>query len=125
MRQVSNEMLDNTPISIEYHFVTVENKFELTPDIYRNLLSIVKEAMANILKHSKATQVQIKSEYDKNIFTIYIIDNGIGIDKSIPNVAGRGRINMQQRVIKINGTIEFLSSDIGTTIKIQIPIVNN
>jgi len=48
--------------------------------IRRNVFLVVKEALNNVLKHSKATLVDITLLRVGDGLTLYIHDNGIGID---------------------------------------------
>jgi two-component system, NarL family, sensor kinase len=89
--------------------------------IYR----IVQEAMNNIVKHSKASCIQIELHYDRKKLSVAITDNGEGF--STNEVAGMlengsGVKNMQNRARLIQGSLYINSNHLkGTTISLQIP----
>ena len=88
-----------------------------------NVFRIVQEAMTNILKHAKATQVNIKLSKTKQRFKIYIHDNGKGFNLST-SAKGIGLVTMQERVKMLGGSIEVESKPgHGTTITADIPLI--
>ena len=73
--------------------------------IRRNVFLVVKEALNNILKHAKATEVSIKLIRVENTLTLYIQDNGKGIDMNSIRQFGNGLKNMKKRMNDLD--IEF------------------
>jgi len=86
--------------------------------IYR----VLCECINNTLKHAKATKITIKMNCDNSNFYIEYSDNGKGFNVSevLQNHKGIGLMNMQSRIISINGIIE-IKSEIGkgSTMKFQ------
>jgi signal transduction histidine kinase/streptogramin lyase len=88
----------------------------------RNVLPLFKEALHNLLKHSRATQVEISVRRDGENFQFRIHDNGIGFDPR-QKTAGNGLKNMKRRAAEIGGRIEFESrSGGGATVTLTAPI---
>ncbi|MBK7433573.1 MAG: hypothetical protein IPI66_06500 [Chitinophagaceae bacterium] len=77
-------------------------------EIRRNVFLVVKEAMNNILKHAKATEVKVTLERVPGGLTLYIHDNGIGINPDKLRQFGNGLKNMKKRMkdIQVQFTIE-------------------
>jgi signal transduction histidine kinase len=88
----------------------------------RNIFLMVKECTNNIIKHSKATRVNIEISLTENI-CIKINDNGVGFNCTQNEVHRFGLKNLKQRAKELNGNIEWLQKD-GTHIHIQIPLKN-
>jgi signal transduction histidine kinase len=88
----------------------------------RNILLIIREAMNNIAKYSKATDAALQiSIVDKNV-NITITDNGVGFDMS-NGKKGNGLWNMKQRAKELNGYFHINTScNNGTSISITIPL---
>jgi len=89
-----------------------------------NLFRVIQEALTNILKHSKATNVNIEMLVKNDRLYIMITDNGTGIkqpnDKAIKNF---GIIGMRERLNLVNGTFNIQSDEgKGTTILAEIPL---
>jgi signal transduction histidine kinase len=88
----------------------------------RNILLIIREAMNNIAKYSKATDASLQiSIVDKNV-EITIADNGVGFDMN-NGKKGNGLWNMKQRAKELNGNFDINTThNNGTFIIITIPL---
>jgi len=91
----------------------------------KNLLLIAKEAINNILKHAKSTQIHIRLKQHHDQVLLEIQDNGVGIQDSQKVNRGDGLKNMRFRAEKIHGVFT-IKSDVGsgTTISCLIPFTN-
>jgi len=67
------------PIHLNYQLAQVR----FTPNEEMHILHIVREALSNITKHSKASEIAIcgKISDDENFVEISVIDNGVGFSK--------------------------------------------
>ena len=92
-----------------------------------NIVRVIQEALANIEKHSYATNVQvvIQSEgEDTKTLVIFIIDDGIGceVSKLGKSKMNFGIRNMRDRIAAAGGEIEFFSvPDEGLSVQLRIP----
>ncbi len=92
---------------------------ELPVAITYCFLTIMKEALANITKHSNADTIRISMKEYTSLYSLSIADNGT--NSSIPeNSTGMGLENMQARVTSLKGTIRF-STQNGFHIFVSIP----
>lgn len=79
---------------------------ELPSPVLYCFLSITKEALSNIAKHSNADAVHISMKEYTSLYRLSIADNGT--NASLPqNPSGMGLENMQARTASLNGTIRF------------------
>ena len=76
----------------------------LTAAQTETLASIVKEALTNASRHSRATQVEVQLEVREKIVRLYFRDNGVGSAKIHE---GMGLIGMRERARNAGGTISF------------------
>ena len=88
---------------------------------------VVQEALNNVFKHSRATEVTIAFACAGDVMCLEIADNGcsFNIDEKLgARPTGRlGLLGMQERVRLINGTFAIESSPgAGTRIRVQIPL---
>lgn len=82
-----------------------------------NLLRIVDEALANVLRHSGASQVMVSLRRDDGGAQIVVADNGRGAD--VPLRSGMGLANMRERARALpQGRFEFDSDSSGTHVRI-------
>ena len=81
----------------------------------RNIFLTVKEALNNIVKHAKATKVEILVELNGHL-RISIKDNGIGFDHEKVKPFSNGLHNMEKRMKSIDGAFSLVNSPEGTLI---------
>ena len=93
------------------------------------LFRIFQENINNILKHSKATRVDVSiSVSPKSLFVMKIRDNGVGFNVSekqdkASSTSGGGLKSMVNRAKLIGGEISFQSSPgNGTTVTVALPL---
>jgi two-component system, NarL family, sensor kinase len=89
------------------------------------LFRIVQEVMNNIVKHAEASVIDINLHYTDALLTMEIKDNGKGFytDRNQP---GTGLQNIKKRAAILNGNLIINSTiNIGTQIKVQIPLHEN
>ena len=83
----------------------------------QHLYLIVKEAIANILKHSNADSVRIDLKKSKHNISLTIQDNGSVEEQG---TAGLGVSNMQYRIEELHGELEIKTTN-GYQIAVKIP----
>jgi two-component system sensor histidine kinase DesK len=91
----------------------------------QNILSMcLKEAVTNIVKHSRADACTIAIEQTSSEIRLAISDNGIGWNSSSEGEPkdGNGLTGMKERLSLIDGSVELSSSN-GMVVQIRIPIV--
>lgn len=103
-----------------------DNHFMQTPgnEIALQLYRIVQEIFSNILKHSGATEVDIKMHSQDRLAIIEIIDNGTGFNESeAREKGGAGLFNIYSRIRNINGKFYTESNrPTGSRFIIQCPV---
>jgi len=89
----------------------------------RALFHICQESLANIAKHSHASQANINLWTTKDRAILEIVDNGKGFDpEESASALGHGLSNMQLRAHKVGGDVEIISaSGEGTTVLAWVP----
>jgi len=118
-RSYAIEFLDGTAVRCSFIFPEEIPQIEITGDKRRNLFMCLKEALNNVLKHSKATDVHIHISVADNL-VIRIRDNGVGFDPTRKENSGNGLKNMRHRMKLIGGTVSLHSSG-GTELVFQVP----
>lgn len=84
------------------------------------LCMCMKEAVTNVVKHSKASKCRIAIEVTDDEVHLLIEDNGIGIDFQQERMSGNGLRGMKERLEFVNGTL-IIAGDNGTALKIAVP----
>jgi signal transduction histidine kinase len=107
----------------------------LSAEVRHNLFLAFKEALHNIVKHARATEVRISLELSARSFALMIVDNGCGFDWSnvgarLPAAAdasraaaGNGLLNMRKRLEEVGGHCEWVAAPAeGTRVKLTISV---
>ncbi|MDD4387499.1 MAG: histidine kinase [Clostridia bacterium] len=81
-------------------------------------ISIIKEALSNVIKHSNATKVEITLREHPALYQLIIKDNGNKINEETSD--GIGVKNMIHRINSLNGVIN-INTDNGYSIFISLP----
>jgi two-component system, NarL family, sensor histidine kinase UhpB len=136
--ELRSEVLDNLGLipAIEWHigefsktsgievsFNNAWGEVELNKDISIAIYRILQEALTNVGRHSKATNVNVKIEKDAESFKIEIQDNGIGI-KQEPSKGSKsfGVLGMRERAIILGGDFKIENIEPGTRVTVTIPL---
>lgn len=111
----------------KFSFFGTERRLRSAVEV--GLFRIIQEALNNIWKHAKASQVTVKLEMAEEAVTVIVQDNGQGfnIDEAIKANQGRdslGLTSMQERVELLGGTFDLWTAEgKGTKITVKVPIV--
>jgi len=88
--------------------------------LWVNIFRIFKEALTNVIKHSRARSVAVMLKATETNILLTIRDDGIGWrDEGRP---GRGIPNMKRRAQEVGGTATITASENGTLISLEIPL---
>jgi signal transduction histidine kinase len=102
--------------------INVEGDDKLSLPIRETLFRIAQEALANITRHSSASNAEVILEYGTSTVTLTIIDNGRGFDTSTQH-SGLGLVSMQERAEALGGSFTVESGPgQGTRIVVALPI---
>ena len=96
--------LKNIRCRVDAVFV-MENQ-TISYEFRHNVSLAVKECVNNVLKHSHATELDMKIELEKNVLAISITDNGIGISEKSRGT-GLGLDSLKSRMKSIAGNCTF------------------
>ncbi|MEH6938991.1 sensor histidine kinase [Bacillus sp. JJ664] len=98
--------------------LTLTNVSLLTENIVSMCL---KEAVTNVVKHSKATTCSISLHQTNYELMISVKDNGIGCTTKENFTKGYGLIGMRERLEFVNGSLDVINQN-GTSIIMKVPI---
>jgi signal transduction histidine kinase len=95
----------------------------LDPTSALHILRIVQESIANILHHSRATEIRIETAVELEHVLISVIDNGQGFDAvaALATARGRGLQNQQRRAAALDGAVAWESHASGTRFTLRLP----
>lgn len=113
---------------IAVSFMTSGIQPELKSVVSLTVFRIIQEAMNNIIKHARASNVSIHLDFTNKGLKLFVIDDGSGFDseklkvKSNDISGGFGLVSMRERIELLSGEM-YISSvpDKGTRLNIVIP----
>lgn len=95
-------------------------------DVRHNLFLTVKEALNNIVKHSRALEARFRLALEDTALEITISDDGAGFPIDTATLRRNGLSNMRERIKEIGGTLNIWSQpEKGTRICLRVAIVSS
>lgn len=107
--------------NIQYEFEQHQLEERLPESIEVSLYRICQELVSNIIKHAKATHVNIQLFKNAGKIILIIEDNGLGMKNESKD--GHGLLNIKSRLNTVSGEVSFAPSpNSGTLATIRIPL---
>lgn len=118
IHEYSVHFFSKSPMHLDFENTVTEDD-TISFYVRRNLFLCLKEAMNNVYKHSKATQVNLSFHFQHQTLRILLHDNGIGFNPET-NSPGNGLVNMDSRMKQINGRFQISKVANGTLLEFII-----
>jgi signal transduction histidine kinase len=94
----------------------------LGPEVEEQLYRLGQEALANVVKHARASSATVHIAADDDIVTIEVHDDGHGFDPAAVGPEHFGLRSMQGRVADLGGQLEITSAPgHGTVVRVEVP----
>ena len=120
--QMVKQLCERTPLRCRFHVMDLPHEVQVSSQTRHNISMAVKEAVHNIIKHAKASEVTIRMSFADGSLAVSVHDDGCGFQPA-DNISGNGLSNMKQRLHNIGGSTFFESkSGQGTTVRMQLRI---
>jgi NarL family two-component system sensor histidine kinase LiaS len=101
--------------------VSYQGQRELPLLLEQTLFRVAQEALANVARHSGASRVDIRVQWDPHTVTLTVADNGQGFSMEARPKTGVGLKSMQERLESLGGTFTLASApEQGTTVTAQL-----
>ncbi len=122
LRNQGTKMVE--PHGISFNIQISLDDLDARPDslLWINLSKIYKEALTNVMKHSKAASVFVVLRVSSDRFVLTIQDDGVGCEQCKSSSGGRGLSNMRKRAAEVGGLLTVLSVEKGTRVSLEIPL---
>lgn len=114
-------------IPIEFETVELAPEDRLPPEVETALYRIVQEALTNVIRHARATHVDILLERRGERVVAIVEDDGVGFDAEAAKQSGRlGLFGMQERAEMLGGRLTIESTaGMGTTVFVEVPYAHS
>jgi signal transduction histidine kinase len=116
--------LEGTGVSLLWEVRELPTLAWLNPSSALHILRIVQESIANILRHTRATEIRVGTTAVADGVQVHIADNGGGFDvaAALAHGSGRGLQNQQRRAASVDGKIDWHTDTTGTRFTLWLPL---
>ena len=127
LRWYADRFARRTNLDIEVVVDLPDHDRRFSRELETACFRIAQEALTNVARHAKASQIVVQLARDANVLVLTVKDDGVGFDldhlrKRAPR-ATLGLVSMQERAYAAGGTIEIDSLDgDGTEIRFTVPL---
>ncbi|MFA6058857.1 MAG: two-component regulator propeller domain-containing protein [Taibaiella sp.] len=111
MSEYAQNQIRYSGATLTFDISGVDKSLKLVAQTRQQLYRIFKEALNNILKHSKASYVKIIYTHQANGFSLHIENDGAKVLSEKKVGIGQGLRNIKMRAKTINATVHFTNSD--------------
>jgi signal transduction histidine kinase len=116
--------LESSGVALQWNVQELPALDWLDPTSALHILRIVQESIANILRHTRATEIRVGTAAEPSGVRVTIEDNGQGFDveKAMSEAGGRGMQNQQRRAQVVGGAVSWRSGLEGTLFTLWLPL---
>ncbi|MDH4364186.1 MAG: PAS domain S-box protein, partial [Acidimicrobiia bacterium] len=95
-----------------------------TPAVISQAVPALREALSNVARHARASQVTVDLTCADGSVTLRVADNGIGLVGRPGDGAGHGLVNLRERAVDLGGSFEIAPAPegTGTTLVWTVPV---
>lgn len=94
---------------------------ELGHDAEIVVYRVAQEALTNVVRHARATRVEMSLSCLGGDVVLEVSDDGRGFTGSAADRAGTGMLGMQDRAALVGGEVEVVSAGRGVTVRLRVP----
>jgi PAS domain S-box-containing protein len=127
LEQFTKTFSQESHLPIRFKSVGFREGERLLPDVETTLYRIVQEALNNVVRHAKASRVDVVLERSDDSMIVIVEDDGQGFDMELVKDTGRlGLLGMKERAEMLGGTLTVESvPGGGTTLFAEVPYDNS
>jgi two-component system, NarL family, sensor histidine kinase UhpB len=123
VQSLCREFRTKSGILVEYNCANVGVE-KLDDQLVLTLFCVLKEALDNVAKHSRATTCTVMLSHSSGEIVLQVIDNGVGFQSTeLDTRSGLGFIRISERLFQIGGSLAVGSAPAcGTSIEVRVPL---
>ncbi|MBB5956844.1 signal transduction histidine kinase [Saccharothrix tamanrassetensis] len=93
----------------------------LPPTVAHTAYRIVQEALTNAVRHSAATEIEVRLERERRQLAVLVSDNGSGAAAAAAT-DGNGLRGIRERVARLGGFVHIGPSESGWRVEARLPV---
>ena len=114
VREAVDEFTDRSNIGFELDNAWRDDS--LTVEEEMQVLQIIREALYNVVRHSRADLARVSLSIRDNTYRVQIEDNGVGMNAAQRKNRHHGLVIMQERTSRLDGSLRITPPQRGGTI---------
>lgn len=120
LRERAATQLQDSGIAMHLDFPETVPDRNVSATFRRNLVLILKESLTNVIKHARASRVEVTLSIHRNGLVLRIVDDGNG---GQGEGHGHGLANMRRRAEELDGRFQRSSAEgSGWAIEVEVPL---
>jgi signal transduction histidine kinase len=121
LRQYAEAVSDQHSLVVQFETVGFHDR--LPSDVESSIYRMVQEALTNVIRHARATRVDVLLEQRDNKLVVIVEDNGVGFNPTAVMQNGRlGLFGVRERAEMLGGRLVLESAaGAGTTLLVEVP----
>jgi PAS domain S-box-containing protein len=121
LRQYAEAVSDQHGLVVQFETVGFHDR--LPSDVESSIYRMVQEALTNVIRHARATRVDVLLEQRDDKLIVIVEDNGVGFDPPAAMQNGRlGLFGVRERAEMLGGRLVLESAaGAGTTLLVEVP----
>lgn len=120
IEQILDELKTKLPIKISHEI----EEIKLAEVVEDHLFRIIQELISNVLRHAKATELEVYFRETADFYQLRFVDDGKGFDMLEKKNSGHGLRNIKERIAGLGGNVKIISfPGQGTSVEIRIPLI--
>jgi signal transduction histidine kinase len=125
LRQHIQTLQEKLSLEIKFGIFRVNERLPANMEIA--LYRIVQEALNNVVRHARATRVDVIIQRRDDILILIVEDNGVGYDPAVAMKSDRlGLFGMRERAEMLGGKLVVESAaGKGTTVFVEVPYASS
>ena len=121
--QMVDNLCEQAQLPRRFHVAELPRDLQVSSSVRHNLILAVKEAVHNVIKHARASEVSVQVLLEGTTLTIRVQDDGAGFAPE-NHAPGNGLANMERRLQQIGGTCSIQSEPgHGTGVSLCVNII--
>jgi len=116
--QMTNHLCEHAQLPCRWTIAELPGELQVSSQLRHNITMAVKEAVHNVIKHSKASELTLRVEFERGLLVVCVRDNGCGFNVN-GCAHGNGLTNMDRRMTDIGGNC-VVESQPGTGTSVQL-----
>ncbi len=123
LREAAAEAIEAAGLTAELDFPDAPPQMAISGELRRTVLLVLREAVANAVRHGAAKRVRVRLETDPRQLRLEVADDGRGFDPDAVEAPGHGLRNMRARAHRVGGRFHIEASPgAGTRVVLELPL---